>query len=321
MAIEKSNNAFDWCDDIGYAKTNFTDEESLNIFKKSLSSFGGIDKEFVNLVNNKTVKDMKFVNRYAPVYLLNIKATYGYDDFQVYDDETITTTHTNVYTFSKYTFKGVPNSLNLGNFVGRNDNRIFQLSHVDDLKYGLYGDNCSYTSSEMSSRVYDLSYGYSRGTCTVNRYDCTAIFVPVVCIYVNFKGKSYHCVINKHNGCYYLYYPVSTDMSQAAEKEFKTYKRFKFIGFAAVVCTFITALIVLFTSSFLGGILSLLIFGGAQGILIKIMSKKYVFDNTEKEYLNEFAKTGKVNRKKNTPIIVFAVLAIIIEVIMLILYL
>lgn len=149
MAIEKSNNMFDWCDDIAYAKTNFTDEESFDIFKKALSNFGGIDKNFTNLVKSKTVKDVRFVDRYAPIYLLNIKATYVYDDVEIYDDETVTTTHTNVYTFSKETFKGVYNSLNLGNFVGRNDNRLFRLSHVDDLKYGLYNNKCSYTAGKI----------------------------------------------------------------------------------------------------------------------------------------------------------------------------
>ena len=76
MAVEKSNNMFDWCDKIARAKTNYSDAECLEILKKRVAGIGGIDQGFYNKVSSATMKDVTFDNRFAPVYLLTIKATY-----------------------------------------------------------------------------------------------------------------------------------------------------------------------------------------------------------------------------------------------------
>ena len=50
MAVEKSNNMFDWCDKIARAKTNYSDAECLEILKNRVAGIGGIDQGFYNKV-------------------------------------------------------------------------------------------------------------------------------------------------------------------------------------------------------------------------------------------------------------------------------
>lgn len=247
MAVEKSNNMFDWCDDIARAKTNFSDAECLEILKKHAAGIGGIDKGFYDKVCSATMKDVSFDNRFAPVYLLTIKATYVYSDVEVDDDVTTTTTHTDTYTFNKSTTKNFFGSLKMGEFVGRNDNRLFTLTHVDDLPNSLYDIKYCYSSAEMSQRVYELAAPHHIGTCTVNGYECMAVFVPVVCIYVNYNGTRYYCVVNKHNGCSYLYYPASQKVTEGAKKAYSAYMAFKILGFACAGITLALSIIELFT--------------------------------------------------------------------------
>lgn len=55
MAVEKSNNMFDWCDKIARAKTNYSDAECLEILKKRVAGIGGIDQGFYNKVSSATM--------------------------------------------------------------------------------------------------------------------------------------------------------------------------------------------------------------------------------------------------------------------------
>lgn len=312
MAVEKSNNMFDWCDSIARAKTNYSDAECLEILKKRVAGIGGIDKGFYDKVCSATIKDVSFDNRFAPVYLLTIKATYIYSDVEVDDNVTTTTTHTDTYTFNKCTTKNFFDSLKMGEFVGRNDNRLFTLTHVDDLPNSLYGTQYCYSSYEMDQRVYELAAPHHIGTCTVNKYDCMAVFVPVVCIYVDYNGKRYYCVVNKHNGYSYLYYPVSQKVNEGAKKAYTAYMTFKILGFACAGITVALSVLTIFIAGLLNGILSVVFFGGANAIVIWQMSEHDVFDRNKQFYMDTYGRSGKIKMKYNFPIMLFFILTFVI---------
>lgn len=316
MAVEKSNNMFDWCDKIARAKTNYSDAECLEILKKRVAEIGGIDQGFYNKVSSSTMKDVTFDNRFAPVYLLTIKATYIYSDVETDGDVTTTTTHTDTYTFNKSTTKNFFDSLNMGEFVGRNDNRLFTLTHVDDLPNSLYGNKYCYSSYEMDDRVYELAAPRHIGTCTVNGYECMAVLVPVVCIYVDYNGTRYYCVVNKHNGCSYLYYPASQKVTEGAKRAYAAYMAFKILGFACAGITLVLSIIEIFTAGLLNGILSVVLFGGANAIVIWRMSEHDVFDRNKQFYMNTYGRSGKIRMRYNFPIMLFFILTFVIMLVL-----
>lgn len=317
MAIEQSNNSFDWCETLAYAKTNFSDAECLDLFKKSLYGFSDIDSEYVKTIKKLELKNVKFINVYSPVYLLEIKASYVTEDFEIDDNVKTTTTYTNTYTFGKYTDKGMP-ELNLSEFVGRNDNRLFSLSHVDDLKYPLYNQKCFYTQSEMRMRANNIARSEHIGECTLNSFHTYVYFVPVVCIKVRFGGKEYFCSINKHNGYVHNYYPVSEKAAAEVKKAFKQYKTLKIAGFVCIGITALTLLFVAFNVQFIYTVMSVLFFGGADALLIWRMCEHDVLSKSIREYQNEYRTRGKISVKSNIGIALFPIIALIIEIILIV---
>lgn len=317
MAAEKANNLFDWCNTLAYAKTNYSDAECLELFKKSVFRYNDIDSGYVSAVQKLELKNVNFINVYSPVYLLQIKATYVTEDFEIDENVKTTTTYTDTYTFGKSTYRGMP-ELNLDEFVGRNDNRLFILSHVDDLKYPLYNQQCVYTRSEMKIRAENLARPEHFGVCTLNCFDSDAVFIPVVCVKVRFGGKEYFCSINKHNGYVYNYYPVSQKAAEIVKKAFKQYKALKIAGFVTIGITALTLIFIAFNFNFLNTALCILFFGGADALLIWQMGEHSVLDKNLNQHHNEYRAKGKISVKSNIGIALFLIIAIIIEIVLLV---
>lgn len=184
MAVARSNNTFDWCDDIARAKTNYSEEECLNIFKNHVYRLAGVDQTFAKCLKSAKKCDVKFLNSYVPVYMLTIRATYTRHEDETRGDIVTTTTYTETYTFDDYATRGYNNAINAELFVGRNDDRWYELSHVDDLPYSLFNSNCYYTRGTMSLEVERIAERKHIGKCFVNGFSATAVFVPVVNIYL-----------------------------------------------------------------------------------------------------------------------------------------
>lgn len=315
MAVAKSNDMFDWCDDIARAKTNYSDAECLDLFKRSTKGIGGIDKAFYDKVNAATMKDVRFDNRYAPVYFLTIRATYTTERFIVHDDHSTTTTRqTNVYTFDKSTFAGIYDSTKLGNLVGRNDERLYKLSHVDDLPYPLYNNDGCFTREQMRGRVFGIASREYTGSCFVNGFTCRAVLVPVVCVSIEYCGKRYTCVVNKHNGCTYLSYPTSKAVADGAKKMFRTFITYKKIGFGFLIGAGVALIPQIFLNGFWSTVFAVVVCGGLGLILRWWLGYREVFAMRQQTFLDRFAKTGRVDRKLLKNIIIFMSACIVIFV-------
>lgn len=234
MAVTESNNNFDFCDNIYVAKTNYNNAECLNIFKNVIAKCSSADDLFKQKVLGATLSSVKFDDRFFPVYGLTVEAT---DTYYTSDTETqeitysdystdkasvtTTTTHYQPFSFFAYTYNGIYDSCKPDVFVGRNDQRFYSVAHVDDLPYPIYNSETNYLSyKELRERARTraprfspqkplLSYG---STIKVNALDSDVYFVPVVVIYLEFEGNSYHCVVNRHNGNSHYTYPVSPEV-------------------------------------------------------------------------------------------------------------
>ncbi len=312
MAVAKSNNTFDWCDSIARAKTNYSEEECLNIFKNHVSSLAGVDQTFAKCLKSAKCGDVKFVNSYVPVYMLTIRATYTYDEQQTSGDTVTTTTYTETYTFDDYTTCGYNNAIKAQVFVGRNDDRWYKLSHVDDLPYTLFAPDSYYTYGEMSSQVDQIAWNKHRGTCFVNGFSATAVFVPVVNIYYTYNGHEYYCLINRHNGKITFQAPISQQGKEAARKAALISRVCKIIWIASFALTIIVGVAAVFIHDIVSGILTLAITAIPQGVLFYFGKENEILTKDYKHYEWLFKDNGKIKLKDYIADFIFTFLSVAI---------
>ena len=219
MAVQYSNNAFDWCRQLVEVKINYNAEECLAIAKKKLQSLLGLDEKFVKDVCAKSLQEVKISLKYVPVYDVSVKLSANWSDTKsdtemingrTYDVLT-TTNHSQKRSTSKEFFKGIHKDLKVNAYVGRADSRFYKLAHVDDLKGGIlspektvYGRAELYKVIEKNAN-YLLGRGetkvtFVKGKAQVNQWSATVFFVPIAVISFTYGGKEYTSLVNMHNG-------------------------------------------------------------------------------------------------------------------------
>lgn len=315
MAVVNSNNMFDWCDDIARAKTNYSDKECLNIFKNHVSNLAGVDRNFAKRLNETNENGVRFVNTYVPVYMLKIRATYTYDVTQTKDDIVTTTTYNETYTFDDFATAGYNNAIQAQIFVGRNDDRWYELSHVDDLPFCLFNNQCAYSYNEMQSKVEYLAKYKHTGTCFVNGFTATAVFVPVVNIYYSYNGYEYFCLINKHNGKITFQAPVSAEGKQKAQKAALISRVCKIIWITSFALSLLTAVISVFARDILIGLFMLAFTGVTQGVLLYFGKEKEILTKDYKHYEWLFKNNGKITLKNYIADFIFTFLSVVIFIV------
>lgn len=306
MAVARSNDSFDWCDDLARAKTNYSDEECLNIFKNHVFGLPGVDRAFAQSLRAASKANVKFINSYVPVYMLRIKATYTRDETTENQNTITTTTYKDTYTFSDYTTTGYNNTIQAQIFVGRNDDRWYDLSHVDDLPYGLFNSNCHFSCNGMLYEVSRIAEYKHTGSCCVNDFSATAVFVPVVNIYYTYNGCEYYCFINKHNGKITFKAPVSQKGKEEAKKAAKLTLTCKIIWIASFVLTILVGVSTFFIHDILSGILMLSLVGIPQGVLLYFGKEREIFGKNYAHFEWLFKNNGKITFKDYASNIIFA---------------
>lgn len=309
MAVARSNDTFDWCDSLARAKTNYSDEECLNIFKNHVLGLPGVDLAFAQSLRAASKATVKFINSYVPVYMLSIKATYTHDETTETESTITTTTYNDTYTFSDYATTGYNNVIQAQIFVGRKDDRWYTLSHVDDLPCGLFNSDCYFTYSKMRYEVNQIAECKHSGSCCVNSFSATAVFVPVVNIYYTYNGCQYYCFINKHNGKITFKAPVSQKGKETAKKAANVTRACKIIWIVSFALTLLVGVAAIFIHDILLGIFMLALTGIPQGVLIYFGKEREVFDKNYAHFERLFKNNGKITFKDYVSNIIFAFLS------------
>lgn len=285
MAVENCNTQFDWCDKLVEAKGNYNRDECCNIAKNHLREIKGIDQNFLNKLLSTSNDKLKFKKYYFPDYYVQATVTYTWDvTTETYDQ--ITTTHnTEKNTFSEYFYKSIYESCKPVKFVGRNDERFYKLSHVDDLDGDIYNDSCVYTSGQLS---YDIkSYARRKSPSAdaelcLNSWNATAVLVPIAVIGFEYNGTNYEFIVNMHNGYGYYHYLV---LQKVADKA----KQAKRLGFGVRVATILIGVGAwIYTAP--KSLFSLI---AASALLIFLGIKVFSIDYKKDYFLDLFGKKGE----------------------------
>ena len=104
MAVVYSDNRFDWCNSLAYARKNYNRNECVNRLKYLLKDLKGADEKFVKAICAMDESDFVFTNYWFPVYQTTFTVTYIWDTEETKDKGdftvTTTTTHTNTNTYT-----------------------------------------------------------------------------------------------------------------------------------------------------------------------------------------------------------------------------
>ncbi len=303
MALQATDNRFDWCNRLLKARQNYSVEECCNIIKSELSKLKGADPDYVAAIISRAPKDFPVSKLYFPVYETTITATYTWDtvqknyntdkfsDVEIRTTTTTTTTNTERDTFNKTFHRGVYDALDVTAYAGRTDQRFYQLNHVDDLDGSIYNDNCIYRKSDMEIAVNNAAMDHKkRKQVFVNQWSCTACMIPIVIITVAYQGHSHKWYFNAHNGKLYSEGYLVSKRVESSVKEAVTKTRIPHIitgilSALAVIITFATAD---WSSNWFTTLLSfaLSIIGG-----IVLINKAFIKQNAT-HIRNQFGKDG-----------------------------
>lgn len=157
MAVGQCNIKFDWCDQLIRVKRNYSNDECCNIVKNKLREFKGADSGFIKDVCSRANSTFRVARLFYPVYNVKATVTYDWNESNTHnsgDYSVTTTTHnTKTNTFTKNFFKGIYQGCCPDVFVGRNDERFYTLSHVDDLDGGVYNASCVYLEQGLQQDI------------------------------------------------------------------------------------------------------------------------------------------------------------------------
>ena len=103
--------------------------------------------------------------------------------------------------------------------MGRNDERFYKLSHVNDLEGGIYNQACVYNEAGLENAIKEYAGKIKPNQYaqhTLNRWSVTVCFVPVALVSYKYNGQTYTGTVNMHNGSTHLTYLVSQTVKQKA---------------------------------------------------------------------------------------------------------
>lgn len=284
MAVESCNTRFDWCYRLLETKGNYNRNECCNIVKNYLQKLQGVDKKFLNNILSTSNDAFRFKKYYFPVYSVEATITYTWDvRTETYDE--ITETHnTERKTFSNDFYKGIYDGCKPAKFVGRNDERFYKLSHVDDLDAGVYNNSCTYTSSQLTSEIKSYATNKSPSTDAdtyLNEWTATALLVPIAVIGCTYEGKDYEFVVNMHNGYGHYDYLVSEEVSMKAVLA----KRLSFWTRIAAILVSVFAWMSVVSETLIASLL-------ASGLVIFLIVKSFTINHKKEYFLDLFGKKG-----------------------------
>ncbi len=316
MALVNSDNRFDWCNNLYYAKTNYNKSECCNIIKNTIKTYKGADEDFVRDICNRTNDKFSVYHLYFPVYLTEYVATFTWvtektEDKGSYTVDT-TTNHSKRNSFNRSFFKGIYSSLSPDSFVGRNDQRFYILSHVADLDAGIYNDSCVYSKSQMSNLVSSDASGYkpaSNAECFINGWSSDVVFVPIAVICYKYGGSEYKSYVNMHNGSTYCHYLISKKTEILATKA----KKISLILRIITALSFVASTLLLISNAVncWDVVWSILGLGLSIAGIIKICTLKH-----NQQYFNNFyGSNGDVGATAYKQEIIYLVLSIIMFIV------
>ena len=289
MAIAKTDLRFDWCNQLLRLREYCNFSECCNIVKDKLRSFKGADGGFIKDVCAREESAFSVRKAFYPVYTVNATVTYTWDEETTeyksgYSVDT-TTHHTNKETFEYDFFRSIHTSCHPNEYVGRNDERFYKLSHVADLNGQIYNEACVYSQSGLESAIKKYAAGKSPdeyAQCLLNRWSVTVIFVPMAIVDFTYKGKKYQAVVNMHNGDGYFEYP----MSKAVEQKAKTAAKASVILRVSGLVLSAGGIVLSCLTNVVGFILAAACF-----ILLCVMAG--TMKHTKKYFINEYGDKGE----------------------------
>ncbi len=240
MAVQSTDNRFNWCHELLEACQNFTPEECCVTLKNELSKLKGADPDYVATVRARPVSEFPMRLLFYPVYEVSATATYTWDETKYKKETTevkvsgeilssfvdtnkkVTTTYKEQISFDKTYFRNIYKELEPDNYVGRSDQRFYELDHVDDLEGGIYNDSCVYSQSDITDAIQRDAKSEHNGTPYINQWYCTACMIPLIEISVLYNGTKHRWYFNAHNGAMFCEgYLVSKKIANAAKETAK----------------------------------------------------------------------------------------------------
>lgn len=244
--MEKINNqSFSWCKNFFEVRNNYSKSQCLQMLKDHLKPISGADPSFKQAFLNASEAQFTFECRYIPAYQFNISADFEWTetntekvdivekdilDISVKDGARLEITtkdkHKQRRTRTSWTANSGPDSCNVLNFIGSENQRFKEMNLPSDLPYPLYSERYDVMGEEAIRRYVnsnapekDFGQGQTRSNIT---YIASAFFVPMVKITFVFQNRQYMSVVNQHNGSIHCSYPISqsatNDAAKAAQK-------------------------------------------------------------------------------------------------------
>ncbi len=261
MAVQPSDDRFDWCSRLIKARRNYSAAECCDILKNQLATFRGADPGYVSKVRSYQTKDFSIVTRYIPIYEATATVTYTWNTtdekkttVKISDgpldtspeyvklSADVKTTHRQQLTFTKLIFANVADELRPTEFVGRNDQRFEALSHVDDLQGQMWTPHSVYSSGAMENAIISEAKKEHQGQVTLNKWSCTAILIPAFEITVPYNGRRDIWYVNAHNGASRCTgYLVSNRIEKAADETAQKVKLPHIISYIAGIASMIVS--------------------------------------------------------------------------------
>ncbi len=308
MAVQPSDNRFDWCDRLLTVRVNYSAEECCNILKSELAKFRGADPIYVAKVRSYQTKDFSISARYIPVYEARATVTYTWntsdeekgtiklsngplDSSPEYIKVTtdVKTIHTKQLTFNRMFCRNITDELRPTEFTGRNDQRFYNLAHVDELNASSLGPTSVYSLPEMEQQIIAAAKNEHGGKVALNSWSCTMIAVPAFEITVHYNGRRDIWYINAHNGAARCTgYLVSDRMKNEANR---MVKKVKLPHIVTYIAGSLSILVSVFTMNWRGAwfatLLSLLA-SFSVGIVAMVEASK----QTESHIRSRFGREG-----------------------------
>ena len=293
MALKQWDDRFDFCDDLLEVSANYSTNECCDIVKNTLKSFKGADRDFIQDICNRDNSTFKVRKMYFPYYCTQFTYTYNWEEEETEDKgdckiyNTIIHTDTNTKTKDFFSKKGIYTSCHVDNFVGRQDQRYYQLSHVNDLDGEIYNQRCIYSEDEIATGIKNFverGLPNGDGSWVVNRRFIQALFIPVAVVYYAYNGTNYSSVINMHNGCgggFQYLVSKKTEENAIASKKVGVVVNLISLAISAIV----------FISTLLADNLIRTIFAGIL-LLITIVLNVIWIANGKKACINNYGERG-----------------------------
>ncbi len=288
MAVGQYDGRFDYCDKLLETVANYNFDECCNIVKNTLKQFKGADKGFIQDVCGRPNSAFSIKKMFFPVYRVTMTVTYDWDVESTEDkgDYKVTTTthHTNTNTKTKDFFRNIYSSCAPNTFTGRNDQRFYKLSHVNDLDASIYNDSCVYSQSSLTDAISAYAQKEkpaNNADYLVNSWTVTVLFIPIAVINYKYGEKNYTSAVNMHNGQGHFEYLVSKECVENAKRAKKISLNLRTASIAVSSINFVISLL----SGFWATLFSL-------ALLIVMIVTSVLMKHNEQYFINYFGENG-----------------------------